>query len=156
MAKYEKTLETSLSVSADATNDATSALIKWVAIDTSVKEINYTGGQKSDIEVTTLGSREQEMINGLAAPAEITLSGHWTAEEEGQDILRVAYDTDRAHAFRVRFPSGAGYVFLAEVRQESWQAAANGIVSASFTLRMRGRPTPLTKKQQQSDTQKGE
>ncbi|MDE9447930.1 phage tail tube protein [Xenorhabdus bovienii] len=155
MAKYEKTLATSLSVSAEAANDATSTLIKWVAIDTSVKEINYTGGQKSDIEVTTLGSREQEMINGLAAPAEITLSGHWTADEKGQDILRLAYSTDQAYAFRVQFPSGAGYVFLAEVRQESWQAAANGIVSASFTLRMKGRPTPLAKKPQ-TNTQEGQ
>jgi hypothetical protein len=154
MAKYEKTLETSLSVSSEASNDASSTQITWVPIDTSVKEINYTGGQKSDIEVTTLGSREQEMINGLAAPAEITLSGHWTAEEEGQDILRLAYNTDQAHAFRVEFPSGNGYTFLAEVRQESWSAAANGIVSASFTLRMRGRPSPLIKKQKPV-TQKG-
>ncbi|AOM42627.1 phage tail tube protein [Xenorhabdus hominickii] len=146
MAKYEKTLGTSLAVSAEATNDDINAAIKWVSIDTSVKEISYTGGQKSDIEVTTLGSREQEMINGLAAPAEITISGHWTAEEEGQDILRLAYDTDQAHAFRVKFPSGNGYTFLAEVRQESWSAAANGIVNASFTLRMKGRPTPLNKK----------
>ncbi|MDX7986698.1 phage tail protein [Xenorhabdus sp. 12] len=154
MAKFERTLETSLSVSADAATDATSTLIKWVQIDTSVKEINYTGGQKSDIEVTTLGSREQEMINGLAAPAEITLSGHWTAEEEGQDILRLAYNTDQAYAFRVQFPSGHGYTFLAEVRQESWQAAANGIVNATFTLRMKGRPVPLAKKPK-TEIQKG-
>ncbi|CDG20588.1 Major tail subunit [Xenorhabdus poinarii G6] len=146
MPKYEKTLGTSLSVSAESTTDDTSSAIKWIAIDTSVKEINYTGGQKSDIEVTTLGSREQEMINGLAAPAEITISGHWTAEEEGQDILRLAYSTDNAYAFRIQFPSGNGYTFVAEVRQESWSAAANGIVSASFTLRMKGRPTPLAKK----------
>ncbi|MDE9504618.1 phage tail protein, partial [Xenorhabdus bovienii] len=92
---------------------------------------------------------------GLAAPAEITLSGHWTAAEKGQDILRLAYSTAPAYAFRVQFPSGAGYVFLAEVRQESWQAAANGIVSASFTLRMKGRPTPLAKKPQ-TNTQEGQ
>ncbi|REF27205.1 hypothetical protein BDD26_1952 [Xenorhabdus cabanillasii] len=40
MPKYEKTLGTSLSVSAEFTTDDTSSAIKWVAIDTSVKDIN--------------------------------------------------------------------------------------------------------------------
>ncbi|MDI9095757.1 phage tail protein, partial [Providencia rettgeri] len=89
-------------------------------------------------------SNEQENINGLAAPAEVTIGGNF-AVDEGQDVLRQAYDSDAVHAFKVVFPSGSGFAFLAEVRQNSWSAATNGVVSASFTLRLKGKPTPLVK-----------
>ncbi|MDC9591066.1 phage tail tube protein [Xenorhabdus sp. XENO-10] len=141
--KYEKAQGTKVSISATAAKEANPKEAVWQAIDCTTKELSYTGGQKSDIEVTTLCSTEQEMTNGLAAPGEITLSGNWSAEEAGQDTLRHAYDTDELHAFKVEFPTGNGYAFLAEVRQNSWSVTASGLVTASFTLRLKGKPVPL-------------
>ncbi|WP_426817927.1 phage tail tube protein [Winslowiella sp. 2C04] len=140
--KYEKTQGTQINVSADPATQANPSGATWQSIKCSTKEISYTGGQKSDIETTTLCSTEQEMTNGLAAPGEMTISGNW-AVDEGQDTLRTAYDSDAQHAFQVIFPSGNGYAFLAEVRQNSWGAGTAGVVTASFTLRVKGKPVPI-------------
>ncbi|ATA23535.1 phage tail protein [Brenneria goodwinii] len=142
--KYEKTQGTQISVSASAATEANPAGATWQGINCSTKEISYTGGQKSDIDVTTLCSEEQEMTNGLAAPAEVTISGNWSKDEEGQETLRTAYDTDALHAVKVVFPSGNGYAFLAEVRQNSWSVSTAGVVTASFTLRLKGKPVPIS------------
>ncbi|MGC0123076.1 MULTISPECIES: phage tail tube protein [Providencia] len=142
--KHEKTQGTKISVSKLAATDIAAVETDSLPIDCTTKEISFTGGQKADIDVTTFCSNEQENINGLAAPAEVTIGGNF-AVDEGQDVLRQAYDSDAVHAFKVVFPSGAGFAFLAEVRQNSWSAATNGVVSASFTLRLKGKPTPLVK-----------
>ncbi|MBD1229130.1 phage tail tube protein [Xenorhabdus griffiniae] len=154
--KYEKTQGTKVSISAHPATEANPANAVWQAIDCTTKEISYTGGQKSDIEVTTLCSTEQEMTNGLAAPGEITLSGNWSANEVGQNTLRHAYDTDELHAFKVEFPTGNGYAFLAEVRQNSWSVATSGVVTASFTLRLKGKPLPLKPVPLTKNTPQGE
>lgn len=144
MSKHEKTQGTKISVSKLAATDITAVETDSLPIDCTTKEISYTGGQKTDIDVTVFCSDDQENINGLAAPAEVTIGGHF-AVDEGQDVLRKAYNEDTLHAFKVVFPSGNGFAFLAEVRQNSWSAATNGVVSASFTLRLKGKTTPLVK-----------
>ncbi|EOC1321915.1 phage tail protein [Cronobacter sakazakii] len=141
--KYEKTQGTKINVSADPATVPNPTGATWQSINCSTKELSYTGGQKSDIDTTTLCSTEQEMTNGLAAPGEMTVSGNWSADEEGQNTLRTAYDTDALHAFQVIFPSGNGYAFLAEVRQNSWSLGTAGVVTASFTLRVKGKPVPI-------------
>jgi hypothetical protein len=141
--KYEKTQGTKINVSAEPATEANPSGAIWQSINCSTKEISFTGGQKSDIETTTLCSTEQEMTNGLAAPGEVTLSGNWSADEVGQETLRQAYDGDTLHAFQVIFPSGNGYAFLAEVRQNSWSVSTAGVVTASFTLRVKGKPVPV-------------
>lgn len=142
-AKHEKTQGTKISISKLPATEVNPASASFLSIDCTTKEISYTGGQKADIDVTTLCYTEQEMINGLPAPGEVTINGNWSADAEGQEVLRQAYDDDTVHAFKVEFPSGNGYAFLAEVRQNSWSVAGNGIVSASFTLRMKGKPSPI-------------
>ncbi|MGC8423247.1 phage tail protein [Chimaeribacter arupi] len=141
--KYEKTQGTKINVSSAPATQANPTGATWQSINCSTKELSFTGGQKSDIETTTLCSTEQEMTNGLAAPAEVTLSGNWSADEVGQETLRSAYDSDAQHAFQVIFPSGNGYAFLAEVRQNSWSISTAGVVTASFTLRVKGKPVPI-------------
>ncbi|MFI8060409.1 hypothetical protein ACIEGJ_16275, partial [Citrobacter freundii] len=48
--------------------------ITWLEAACATKEITFTGGQKGDIDVTTLCSTEQEQTNGLAAPAEMSIT----------------------------------------------------------------------------------
>ncbi|QXO52829.1 phage tail tube protein [Morganella morganii] len=141
--KYEKTQGTKISISKlPATEVNPIPAAEFLPLACASKEISYTGGQKSDIDVTTLCSTEQEMTNGLASPGEVSVSGNWSPDE-GQEALRAAYDNDTIHLFKVEFPSGNGYAFLAEVRQNSWSAATSGLVTASFTLRMKGKPVPV-------------
>ncbi|EKJ44847.1 phage major tail subunit, partial [Escherichia coli EC1870] len=54
--------------------------------------------------------------------------------------LRDAYDNDALYAFKVLFPSGKGFKFLAEVRQHTWSSGTNGVVAATFSLRLKGKP----------------
>lgn len=113
--------------------------VKWLEAACATKEITYTGGQKGDIDVTTLCSTEQEQTNGLAAPAEMSISRNWVGDEEAQMALQTAYDNDELRALRVLFPSGNGYYLLVEVRQSSWGAATSSVVSATYSLRVRGK-----------------
>lgn len=136
--KYELSQGTQISVTEEPADTTNPAAATWIDFNCTMGEISYTGGQKSDIEVTTLCSIEQEMTNGLAAPAEITLSGNWVIDDEGQKVMRQAYKDDTIHAFRIVFPSGKGYVFLAEVRQVSFTVSTSAVISGSFTLRLKG------------------
>ncbi len=48
-----------------------------ICTDCTIKEVQFTAGQKQDIDVTTLCSTEQENINGLGASSEISMSGNF-------------------------------------------------------------------------------
>lgn len=95
---------------------------------------------KGDIDVTTLCSTEQEQTNGLAAPAEMSITRNWVGDEAAQEALQTAYENDELRALRVVFPSGNGFYVLVEVRQSSWSAATSSVVGATYSLRVRGKP----------------
>ncbi|HAI49104.1 MAG TPA: phage tail protein [Enterobacteriaceae bacterium] len=114
--------------------------VEFLVAECATKEISYTGGQKGDIDVTTLCSVEQEQTNGLAAPAEMSISRNWVGDEEAQLALQTAYENDELRALRVVFPSGNGFYVLVEVRQSSWSAATSSVVGATYSLRVRGKP----------------
>ncbi len=48
---------------------------EYLRLDCTIKEVQFTAGQKQDIDVTTLCSTEQENINGLGASSEISHVG---------------------------------------------------------------------------------
>ena len=142
--KYEKTQGTKLSITDGPATEVNPIGATWLSGECATREISFTGGQKSDIDVTTLCSTEQEMTNGLAAPGELSLTRNWAADDPVLDELETAYDNDELRAFKVVFPSGNGYAFLAEVRQNSWSVATAGVVSASYTLRLKGKPQRIS------------
>ncbi|KAA1060361.1 phage tail tube protein [Enterobacter mori] len=114
--------------------------VTWLEAACATKEITFTGGQKGDIDVTTLCSTEQEQTNGLAAPAEMSITRNWVGDEAAQEALQTAYENDEPRALRVVFPSGNGFYVLVEVRQSSWSAATSSVVGATYSLRVRGKP----------------
>lgn len=146
---YEKTQGTVIQITKLPFDDTADKILINGKIDTTLiwadgscatNEISYQGGQKTDIDVTSLCSTQQEVTNGLAAPAELTLTRNWAENDPMLAELEEAYDLDQMRAFQVIFPSGNGFVFTAEVRQNSWSVATAGKVSASYTLRLRGNP----------------
>jgi hypothetical protein len=109
--KYEKTKGTQIGISnAPVTEDDFKAAgfptagVTFLEAECATKEISYTGGQKSDIDVTTLCSTEQEQTNGLAAPAEMSISRNWVGDEAAQLALQTAYENDELRALKVVFP----------------------------------------------------
>jgi len=147
--KYEKTQGMTIGVSsAPVSADEFNASgfpngITFLDAQCATKEVTYTGGQKSDIDVTTLCSTEQEQTNGLAAPAEMALTRNWVGDEEARQALQQAYDNDELRVLKVVFPSGNGYYALIEVRQSSWSAGTSAVVSSTYSLRVRGKPKPI-------------
>ncbi|HCI6749244.1 TPA: phage tail protein [Klebsiella variicola subsp. variicola] len=119
------------------------AVDDWVDGSCATNEISFQGGQKSDIDVTSLCSSTQEVTNGLPSPAEVTLSRNWSTDDKMLKELEKAYELNEIRGFKVQFPSGMGYAFFAEVRQTSWSIATAGKVSASYTLRLHGFPQRL-------------
>ncbi len=141
-ALFEKSQGTQILVSSlPATKDTMLTAI-YLALQCALKQASFTAGQKQDIDVTTLCSEEQENINGLASASEVSLSGNFF-RNAAQDVLRTAYDTDGVYAFKIIFPSGNGYNFLAEVRQHTWDTQTNGVVAATFSLRLKGKPVEI-------------
>ncbi|GEM_PF-331169 len=91
-------------------------------------------------DTTVLHETEQEQTNGLAAPAEMSITRNWVGDEAAQEALQTAYENDELRALRVIFPSGNGFYVLVEVRQSSWSAATSSVVGATYSLRVRGKP----------------
>lgn len=138
-ALYEKSQLTKILISSAPATKETMDSATFLDLSCTIKEIQFTGGQKQDIDVTTLCSTEQENINGLPSPSEISLSGNFY-KNPAQDALRDAYDNDTTYAFQVIFPSGKGFKFLTEIRQHTWSSGTNGVVAATFSLRLKGKP----------------
>ncbi|HAT1665524.1 TPA: immunoglobulin domain-containing protein [Raoultella ornithinolytica] len=136
-AQKTKLMITSVPVTADEMASAT-----WLELSCTIKQASFTAGQKNDIDATTLCSEETENINGLPAPSEMSLSGNFY-RNAAQDALRAAYDNDGVYGFKVIFPSGNGYQFRTEVRQHTWDSQTNGIVAATFSLRLKGKSTNI-------------
>lgn len=116
----------------------TGTTVKFIDGSCATNEISFQGGQKTDIDVTSLCSTEQEVTNGLAAPAEVTLTRNWADDDPMLAELEEASEKDEVRLYIVRFQSGNGFAFLAEIRQSSWSAATAGKVAATYTLRLRG------------------
>ena len=72
----------------------------------------------------------------------MSLSGNFY-RNPAQDALRAAYDNDGVYGFKVIFPSGNGFLMRAEVRQHTWDSQTNGVVAATFSLRLKGKPTNI-------------
>lgn len=141
-ALYEKSQGSKFLISSAPGTLETLESATYLDLQCALKQASFTAGQKQDIDVTTLCSTEQENINGLAGASEMSLSGNFY-RNEAQDTLRMAYDTDEVYAFKIVFPSGNGYNFLAEVRQHTWDTQTNGVVAATFSLRLKGKPVEI-------------
>lgn len=141
-ALYEKSQLTKILISSLPTTKEAMDSATYLDLSCTLKEAQFTGGQKQDIDTTTLCSTEQENTNGLPAPSEISLSGNFFLNA-AQNALRDAYDNDTTYGFQIIFPSGNGFKFLAEVRQHTWSSGTNGVVAATFSLRLKGKPVPI-------------
>ncbi len=64
-ALYERSQLTQVMISSAPATAETMDKAEYLRLDCTIKEVQFTAGQKQDIDVTTLCSTEQENINGL-------------------------------------------------------------------------------------------
>ncbi|MBM1145639.1 hypothetical protein GN155_017785 [Alcanivorax sp. ZXX171] len=136
--KYQLTKGTQIHVSAAAALAVDDEGIEWKDLSCTGKEISFQSGQKSDIDVATFCSEEQEMDDGLAAPSEFSLNGNWMPDDEGQQSLLAADATGERRAIRITFKSGATRSFIVTVRQYNYSGSVNGAWTGGFTMRVKG------------------
>ena len=106
---YEKSQGTKIQITSVPATPETVGSATYLDLQCTIKEVQFTGGQKQDIDVTTLCSTEQENINGWAL-SQKSLSGNFYSNP-AQDALRDAYDNDTTYGFKIIFPSGIGFQF---------------------------------------------
>lgn len=136
--KFTLTKGTKLFITKEAVTELNPLSAVWVSMSCLMTEFSYTGGSKSDVDVTTLCSTEKENTNGLADPGEASLTGNWVKDDDAIKALHTAYIDDSLHAFRVVLPDGTGYAFLGEVRQENFTISTDAVMTGGFTVRMKG------------------
>lgn len=138
--KRIKAQGTKVEVSKTVSTDLDDKTLVFVDLNTTGKTIQWQGGQSSEIDVTTLASEEKEFELGLPDPGEFSVDGNYSSDDEGQLALRVARGTGEKRVFRVTFRNGAQFLFVGMVRQYTWSAGVDGIVTSTYSVRVSGSP----------------
>jgi hypothetical protein len=102
------------------------------------REIQFQEGSATENDVTTLCSTAKEFRLGLQDPGTMTLSGHWKQGNAGHTVLRTAAADKEARLFKVTFEDGSIFRALGYVQQRSWSAPTDGVVSATYNIRLTG------------------
>ncbi|KEZ04808.1 tail protein [Burkholderia sp. MSh2] len=138
--KRTKAQGTKVEVSKTISTDIDDVALVFVDLDTTGKTFQWQGGQSSEIDATTLASEEKEFELGLPDPGEFSVDGNFSSTDEGQGILRAARSTGEKRVFRATFVDGSKFLFVGMVRQYTWSAGVDGLVAATFSVRVSGAP----------------
>lgn len=138
--KRIKAQGTKVEVSKTVSTDLESKTLTFVDLNTTGKTFQWQGGQSSEIDATTLASEEKEYELGLPDPGEFSVDGNFSSTDEGQGILRAARATGEKRVFRATFVDGSQFLFVGMVRQYTWSAGVDGLIAATFSVRVSGSP----------------
>ncbi|KKL33988.1 tail protein [Burkholderia contaminans FFH2055] len=138
--KRTKAQGTKVEVSKTASTDYDDKALVFVDLNTTTKQVQWQGGQSAEIDATTFASDEKETELGLADPGEFSVEGNYAPEDDGQTLLFDAHSTKEKHVFRVTFANGWQFLFVGMVRQFSWGAQVDGLVTSNYSVRVSGKP----------------
>jgi len=112
---------------------------KTIGALTSIGEITP---DSEELDATTLDSQGgyREFLQGFKDSGEVTLSGYYDKDDDGQQALITGYGNGEAKAVSIAFPnSTGGATFQAYVKSFTLGAAdVDGIVGFGATLRISG------------------
>lgn len=130
---------TSITISTTEVTDLTPSPAPATAtLDCIGRDITYTGGTASEVDVTTLCSTAKEFRLGLEDSGTMSVSGHWVQTHAAHQAIRTAAADKLSRLIVVTFDDGSTFSCLAFVSQRSWTAAVDGVVSATFNFRLTG------------------
>ena len=115
---------------------------KTIGALTSIGEITP---DSEELDATTLDSGDgyREFLQGFKDSGEVTLSGYYDKDDDGQQALIDGYGTGGAKTVAIAFPDQSGSAtFQAYVKSYTLGAAdVDGIVGFGATLRISGEVT---------------
>lgn len=110
-----------------------------------LRSIGSPSMTQEEIDVTTLDSQGgyREMIPGFKDPGELTLTGFFVPDDEGQAELYSVFDSGDLAEFEIIFPPsmGASWEFEGFVTAYSTPADLEEAVGFEVTIRVSGKPT---------------
>lgn len=124
--------------SAAETDVAPSPLPTMVSLDCTARQIQYQSGTANEIDVTTFCSTAKEFRLGLDDPGQFTFTGHWVQTDAAHAVIRTAAADKQTRLFIVTFEDGSTFSALGFVSQRGFDAAVDGVVTGSFTIRLTG------------------
>jgi hypothetical protein len=104
------------------------------------KNVSVTGGSSSEIDITTLCSTSKEFRLGLSDAGTMSIGGFWKIDDPAHIALREADEDHLPRLIVVTFSDGSSWKCLALVSQRNWSAAVDGVVEATYSLRLTGQP----------------
>lgn len=130
-------------------SDVTRALgTKLLLGTTAVAGLTSIGGLElsaDTIDVTTLDSDGgyREFIGGFKDAGEVSVSGYFLPEDDGQALIYSAFESGIVQACKITFPAsmGASWEFDAVVTGINTGAELEEAVSFEGTLKVSGKPT---------------
>jgi predicted secreted protein len=110
----------------------------YVILDCIGREIQMQGGSSTEIDTTSFCSTAKEFRLGLGDSGSMSINGFWKQGHEAHNLLRTAGRDKQIRGIEVTFEDYSTWRGLFMVQQRSFSMAVDGVVSASYTLRLTG------------------
>mgnify|MGYP001240612222 CR=1 FL=1 len=104
----------------------------------NVKSINFSGGEASDIDVTSLTSTTKEYELGLRDSYSCELSIMYNPDDAGQVELEEMYADGASREFQVTLANSDVYTFNGLVKSFPKSFAIDGVVETTVSIRLSG------------------
>ena len=111
----------------------------YATIDCLGKSLTMQGGSSTEVDVTTFCSTAKEFRLGLGDSGTLTLEGHWKQGHEAHTALRTANEDKLSRYFEITFSDYSIFKCIGFVQQRSFSMAVDGVVSATYNIRLTGR-----------------
>ena len=95
-------------------------------------------GSAAEIDVTHLQSTRKQYLKGIADSGSFTINCNFIDGDDGQDLLKDAYDSQDAYAFRYTRSDGSTATFQGYVMTASESGGVDAKVDASYSIRVDG------------------
>lgn len=137
--EYTKTRDIGVFISKDPSPKFITAAMTKVGLEGSVTDCSMTAPEGEEIDVSTLASKNKETISGLPAEATVSMNVNFVVGNAGQKILRKSYNTGDNHAFQIKYEDGSSLDWIARVTSYEFKVPKNGIVTGSFSFKVKGK-----------------
>jgi len=128
-----------LKISTAAVESLTSPATPLMAdLSCLTREVNVQGGQATDIDTTALCSVAKETMLGLVDNGTVSINGYFKIGDAGHEALKAAAADKALRLLRIDFPNGSSWAGTVRVQQKTFALAVDGVVSASYNLRISG------------------
>lgn len=120
-------------------NDGTTA-----QVITGLKTLTFFDGEVSESDVTTLESEAMEFDPGLADWGNVTASGNYYTDDDGQNAIDADYGTGVVREMIWTLTNGVTWTFNAFIKSRAFNGEVNGRAQVDFTFRVTGKPVKAT------------